>query len=406
MKACHAQAHGRHYIFAEIVNEHGLFGHRIHFPQRMVINHWRRFAPSHPAGIDPLRKVKHKRKGGLEMSHVNPPPFSDHRWDVESSAFAEDQVRTGNWNVSAGLRLDQYKFAVNETAWSPRLGVSRFIPSLNLLVHASYDRVFQTPALENLLVASSPKADTFSSAVLQLPVQPARANYYEVGFTKSFAGKVRVDGNVFRRDFQNFSDDNVLFNTGFGFPIAFANAHISGEEIQVSVPRWGRFSGFLSYSNQTGTGQGPFTGGLFLGAQISGVSDTSKFPISQDQRNTARARVRYQAASRLWFAAAAEFGSGLPVSLDNPINYSDALAQYGAAILNQVNFGAGRVRQNFSLDVSAGGTLYHKEAKEISGQLEINNLGNRLNVLNFASLFSGTAIAAPRSIGGHLKFTF
>jgi hypothetical protein len=337
---------------------------------------------------------------------LNPQSFSDHRWDVESSAFAEDQARIGNWNVSAGLRFDQYKFAVNESAWSPRLGVSRFIPSLNLLVHASYDRVFQTPAMENLLVASSPKADTFSNAVLQLPVPPARANYFEVGFTKSFAGKLRVDGNVFRRDFRNFSDDNVLLDTGVSFPIAFANAHIFGEEIQVSVPRWGRFSGSISYSNQTGTGQGPLTGGLFLGAQISGISDTSKFPISQDQRNTARARVRYQAASRLWFAAAAEFGSGLPVSLDNPINYSDALAQYGAAILNQVNFGAGRVRPNFSLDVSAGGTLYHKETKEISGQLEINNLANRLNVLNFASLFSGTAIAAPRSISAHLKFTF
>jgi outer membrane receptor for Fe3+-dicitrate len=256
------------------------------------------------------------------------------------------------------------------------------------------------------LVASSTKADTFSSAVLQLPVQPASANYYEVGFTKSFAGKLRVDGNVFRRDFRNFSDDNVLFDTGVSFPIAFANAHISGEEIQVSVPRWGRFSGFVSYSNQTGTGQGPLTGGLFLGDQISGVSDTSKFPVSQDQRNTARAHVRYQAASRLWFAAAAEFGSGLPVNLDKPLDYATALTQYGAAILNQVNFGAGRVRPNFALDASAGGTLYHKETREISGQLEINNLANRLNVLNFASLFSGTAIAAPRSVSARLKLTF
>jgi hypothetical protein len=145
---------------------------------------------------------------------------------------------------------------------------------------------------------------------------------------------------------------------------------------------------------------------LFLGSQIAGISDTSKFPISQDQRNTARARVRFQAATRLWFAAAAEFGSGLPVSLDNPINYNDALTQYGAAILNQVNFGAGRVRPNFSLDASAGATLYHKETREASFQLEVNNLTDRLNVINFASLFSGTAIAAPRSVSARLKLAF
>jgi hypothetical protein len=333
-------------------------------------------------------------------------PFSDRRWDVESSAYGEDQIRLGKWNVSVGLRFDQYKFAVSETAWSPRISVSRYISSLHLLVHGSYDRVFQTPALENLLLASSPKAQAFSGAVLQLPVQPARANYFEAGFTESFGGKLRIDGNVFRRDFHNFSDDNVLLDTGISFPIAFSTAEIFGEEIQIALPRWGRFSGFLSYANQTGTGQGPITGGLFLGSQIAGISDTSKFPISQDQRNTARARVRFQAASRLWFAAAAAFGSGLPVSLDNPIDINDALAQYGAAILNQVNFGAGRVRPNFSLDASAGATLYHKEAREVSFQLEVNNLTGRLSVLDFASLFSGTAIAAPRSASARLKLAF
>jgi len=337
-------------------------------------------------------------------TNMNPQAFSDHRWDVESSAYAEDQIRLGNWNVSAGLRFDQYKFAVSESAWSPRLSISRYISSIHLLVHGSYDRVFQTPALENLLLASSPKAQAFSGAVLQLPVRPARANYFEAGFTESFAGKFRIDGNVFRRDFHNFSDDNVLFDTGVSFPIAFSTAEIFGEEIQIAVPRWGRFSGFVSYANQKGTGQGPITGGLFLGSQIAGIPDTSKFPISQDQRNTARVRVRYQAAQRLWVAASAEFGSGLPVS--DPISYNDALAQYDAAILSQVNFSAGRVRPNFSLNAAAGATFYHKETREISAQLEVNNLSDRLNVLNFASLFSGTAIAAPRSISARLRLAF
>jgi len=335
---------------------------------------------------------------------LNPQAFSDHRWDVESSAYAEDQIRLGNWNVSAGLRFDQYKFAVSESAWSPRLSISRHISSIHLLVHGSYDRVFQTPALENLLLASSPKAQAFSGAVLQLPVRPARANYFEAGFTESFAGKLRIDGNVFRRDFQNFSDDNVLFDTGVSFPIAFSTAEIFGEEIQIAVPRWGRFSGFVSSANQKGTGQGPITGGLFLGSQIAGIPDASKFPISQDQRNTARVRVRYQAAQRLWVAASAEFGSGLPVS--DPISYNDALVQYDAAILNQVNFAAGRVRPNFSLGAAAGATFYHKETREISAQLEVNNLSDRLNVLNFASLFSGTAIAAPRSVSARLRLAF
>jgi len=332
--------------------------------------------------------------------------FADRRWDIEPSAYVQDQIRLGHWNISAGLRFDHYGFAVNESAWSPRIGISRFIASMNLLVHASYDRVFQTPAIENLLLASSPQLDSVNSLVLRIPVRPGRANYFEAGFTKSLAGKLRIDGNVFRRDFHNFPDDDTLLNTGISFPIAFSTARIDGEEVQIGVPHWGRFSGFVSYSNQKGIGQGPLTGGLFLGDKARNSANSSAFPISQDQRNTVRARIRFQAMERLWFAATAGYGSGLPVNLDQPIDYNTALIQYGPAILNRVNFAAGRVRPNFSLDASAGATLFHKESKDISVQLEANNLTNRVNVLNFASLFSGTAVAAPRSVSARLKLSF
>jgi hypothetical protein len=335
--------------------------------------------------------------------------FSDRQWDIEPSAYVQDQIRLGKWNVSAGLRYDYYDFTVNKSAWSPRLGVSRFISSLDLLVHASYDRVFQTPAMENLLLASSPQLDSVSSLVVRLPVQPASANYYEIGFTKSVSGKVRIDANIFRRDFHNYPDDDVLLDTGISFPISFSSATIQGEEIQLSVPHWGRFSGALSYSNQTGVGQGPITGGLFLGSETAGIPDTSKFAVSQDQRNTARARVRYQATDRLWFATSAEYGSGLPADVNGPVDatqYNFLLQQYGSSILNEVNFGASRVRPNFALDAAAGVTLYHKEGKDLSFEIEGHNLTNKLNVLNFASLFSGTAVAPPASVSARLKFGF
>ncbi len=332
--------------------------------------------------------------------------FADRRWDIEPSAYMQDQVRLGKWNLSAGLRFDHYGFAVNESAWSPRVGVSRFIPALNLLLHASYDRIFQTPAMENLLLASSPQLDSVSDIVVRIPVRPARANYYEVGFTKSFSSKLRIDGNIFRRDFHNYSDDDTLLDTGISFPIAFSTAEIHGEEVQVAVPHWGRFSGFISYSNQTGVGQGPLTGGLFLGDEAASVSSTSKFPVSQDQRNTIRARVRFQATGKLWLATSSEFGSGLPADLNLPVDVSLLLSQYGPAILNQVNINANRVRPNFSLDAAAGATLYHKESRDITLQIETNNLTGRVNVINFASLFSGTAVGPPRSVSARLKLGF
>jgi hypothetical protein len=332
--------------------------------------------------------------------------FSDRAWDVEPSAYVQDQIHLGKWNASIGLRFDHYGFQVHETGWSPRIGVSRYLPSLNLLIHASYDRVFQTPAVENILLASSPQVDSLNPLVVRLPVRPARGNYYEVGVTKAIGGKLRLDANVFRRDFHNYSDDDVLLDTGISFPISFARARVAGEEVRLELSRWGRFSGYLSYANQSGLGQGPITGGLFLGSEASsGLTDTSKFAITQDQRNTARARVRFQAISRIWFAAGAQYGSGLPAEVGGA-DPAELLAQYGPAILSRVNFARGRVRPNFALDAAAGFEAYHKEQRSISFQIEAANLTDRVNVINFASLFSGTAVAPPRSLSAHLKFSF
>lgn len=332
--------------------------------------------------------------------------FADRHWDVEPSAYVQDQLRLGRWNVSAGLRYDLYRFVVHESAWSPRVGVSRFVPRLNLLLHASYDRVFQTPAMENLLLASSPQLDAISPSVLRLPVRPARANYYEGGLTKAFLGKLRLDANVFRRSFRNYPDDDVLLDTGISFPISFAKARIYGEELRLEVPHWGRFSGYLSYANQSGIGQGPITGGLFLGSDAANaLTDTSKFAVSQDQRNTAHARIRFDAPRRTWLALSTGYGSGLPADTgDADPNF--LLAQYGPQILSQVNLPLGRVRPNLSVDVAGGAELYRKEQRSAVFQIQVSNLADRVNVINFASLFSGTAVAPPRTVSARLRLTF
>jgi outer membrane cobalamin receptor len=334
--------------------------------------------------------------------------FSERRWDIEPSAYVQDQMHLGNWNVSAGLRFDHYRFVVKESAWSPRVGVSRYVPSLNLLVHASYDRVFQTPAVENLLLASSPRLNSINPVVLRLPVRPARGNFYEAGATKALGGKLRVDANIFRRDFGNYSDDDVLLDTGVNFPIAFAKGRIIGEEVRIEVPEWGRFSGYLSYANQSGVGQGPITGGLFLGSDAaSGLTDTSRFAVTQDQRNTLHARVRFQAANRVWLALGGQYGSGLPVNLGSGmVNTNFLVSQFGADIVNQVDFNRGRVRPNFAMDAAVGAELYRKEQRSAALQIQVANISDRLNVINFASLFSGTAVAPPRSVSGRLKLTF
>jgi hypothetical protein len=342
----------------------------------------------------------------FDLGTQTPFQFADRQWDIEPAAYVQDQWHRNNWNVEAGLRFDHYGFVVQESAWSPRIGISRYVPSLNLLLHASYDRVFQTPAIENLLLASSPLLKSIDPIVVRLPVRPAHANYYEGGLTKAVLGKLRLDANIFRRDFHDYSDDDVLLDTGVSFPISFARARIFGEELRLEVPHWGRFSGYLSYANQSGIGQGPITGGLFLGSDAANqLTDTSKFAVSQDQRNTLRTYVRFQAPARVWLALGTQYGSGLPADIgDADPNF--LLTQYGPQILSQVNLALGRVRPNLSVDVAGGAELYRKEQRSAVLQIQVSNLADRVNVINFASLFSGTAIAPPRSVSARLRLTF
>jgi hypothetical protein len=71
-----------------------------------------------------------------------------------------------------------------------------------------------------------------------------------------------------------------------------------------------------------------------------------------------------------------------------------------------VDLQRGRVRPNFSIDLAGGSEVYRKERRSAALQIQVANLADRLNVINFASLFSGTAVESPRSISARLKLTF
>jgi hypothetical protein len=194
----------------------------------------------------------------------------------------------------------------------------------------------------------------------------------------------------------NFAADDVLLNTGVSFPIAFDRADIRGTEVKLELPRWWGTSASLGYTHMVGFGWLPITGGLFLGDEASSaLGSTERFPISQDQRHTLPGRVSYQISPRLWLASAVSYGSGLPVEFDGGRN--DAIEQFGERIVDRVDFENGRVRPSFSLDAPSSFVLFQRGQQRIRVQADVLNLTSRLNVINFAGLFSGTALAPHRS---------
>ena len=315
----------------------------------------------------------------------------------------QDLIRLGNWTISAGLRWDHYQLLLNRQAVDPRFSISHYFPSADLVLHFSYDRVFQTPSSENILLSSSTAATSLDPVSLQLPVAPSEGNYFEAGLTKSFFKRFKLDANYFRRDVNNYADDDQINNTTISFPISLQKAIIYGAEAKVDVPDWHGFSGFLSYSYTVGNAWFPVTGGLFLGDNAV-IPTSGHFPDSQDQRNTVRGRLRYQVTSRLWIAGGIQFDSGLPFQFNG--DPSTVLAEYGQQVLNRINFDQGRIYPTFQVNASAGVDIYKSERMKMSFQIDGQNLTNVLDVIDFGGLFSGNAIGPSRSVNARLKLGF
>jgi hypothetical protein len=333
--------------------------------------------------------------------------FIGNRPDLEQSVFVQDLIRLKNWNISVGLRWDHYQLLVNQQALDPRFSISRYFPSVGLLAHFSYDRVFQTPSFQNILLSNSNAIVSLDPTnFLRLPLEPSQGNYYEAGLTKVFLGKIKLDTNYFRRLVDNYADDDQIQNTTVSFPIAFRKSIIYGAEAKLEIPDWRGFSGFVSYSYTVGNAWFPVTGGLFLGtdATTATAQILGHFPDSQDQRNTVRGRVRYQVKPRFWIAGGVQYDTGLPFEFNG--DPATVLAEYGQQVLNRINFARGRIYPSFVVNASAGANVYKSDRVNMQFQVDGQNLTNILDVIDFGGLFSGNAIGPSRSFALRLTTNF
>jgi len=147
----------------------------------------------------------------------------------------------------------------------------------------------------------------------------------------------------------------------------------------------------------------PVTGGLFLGDEVSLGAPGERVTITQDQRYTLRGRVNAQVRPGMWVALGAAFDSGLPFEDDEAGESTDDVPP---RVVERVNLETGRVRPSFTLDASAGWVVKKTSKGRIELQADIRNVTNALRVINFAGVFSGTALAAPRAYAARVRVEF
>jgi outer membrane cobalamin receptor len=329
------------------------------------------------------------------------------------TGFLQDNVRLGRWQLSLGLRHDDYRFLAKGVQLQPRLGVSYHLKETNTVFRASYNRTFQTPPNENLLLSNSDESsvlvapnvrETLGGALVL--VAPERQNFYEAGLEQALFGRLSLNASYYHKNAVDQQDNNNFFNTGIIFPMSLARIRVNGAEGRLVLPDYRGFSATLSVTHMRAISTPPFTGGLFIGNSAVDILSSGPFVIDHDQKLSLQTVLQYTSPKGFFVTASIRHDSGL---VTNPSDPEQVAADPDfAPLLPYVNLTSNppRTRPRTITDVAAGYARSSEGRRRWELTLQISNLTNKTALYNFQSLFVGTRLAPPRTAGLRFRWFF
>jgi hypothetical protein len=286
------------------------------------------------------------------------------------------------------------------------VGVAWRVPGRDVVLRASYNRTYQTPPNENLLLSNSEAASQLAPESVRealggawKPIRPERQNVYEAGAQAAVGRFATVDLSVYRKDSIDQQDNNNFFDTGIIFPTTLQRIRVTGAEARLSMlPRRG-VSGSVSVTTGRAISSPPFTGGLFLGQDAVDLLSAGPFAIDHDQRLGIHGTVSYDAPGPWWAAASVRYDSGLVANPSDPVQV--AADPDFADLLPYVDLlgDPARVRPRTIVDLGVGVDFRDgRGVRRWGAQLQVTNVTNRVALYNFQSVFVGTRLVQPRTV--------
>lgn len=359
------------------------------------------------AGYIPTLEAHDLTRGGA------PFVFANKATGAMDSAFVQDTVRLGQFTATLGLRYDNYRFLVTGDQWQPRLGVAYHLRATNTVLRASWNRNYQTPPNENLLLSSSDAAAVLVPASVRqafgravTPIRPERQNVYEVGVQQGAGRALSLTAAYYHKDSRDLQDNDNFLNTGIIFPITIRQSRTNGLEARVVLLPVGGLSGSLSISHIRTVVTPPFTGGLFLGSSAVDSFSAGPFVIDHDQPLGMHGLAQYNIRRHLWISTGVRYDSGLVANPSDPAvvsedpDYSDLLPYVNLSGL------PARVRPRTVADLALGYEYVKADRRAFDITLQLSNVANTTALYNFQSIFVGTRLIQPRSASLKVRFWF
>ncbi|MEQ1869502.1 MAG: TonB-dependent receptor [Vicinamibacterales bacterium] len=340
--------------------------------------------------------------------------FDEARTGHQASAFVQSTLQVSRTTFNLGLRYDEYRFLVVGRQLQPRIGVAYRVPGRPLVLRASYNRNYQTPPNENLLLSSSEAASRLAPASVRdalggsyQPIRPERQDVYEGGVQLSAWGWLTVDGSWYRKLSRDQQDNNNFFDTGIIFPTTLRAIRVTGAEGRLSLLSRRGLSGSISATTGRAISSPPFTGGLFLGQDAVDLLSAGPFAIDHDQRLGIHGLLSFHPEGPWWTSGSVRYDSGL---VANPSDAAEVAADPDFRdLLPYVNLAATppRVRPRTVVDLAAGFDASGPHGRRTwSGQIQVTNLTNTTALYNFQSVFVGTRLVQPRTLSMRVTRSF
>ncbi len=329
-----------------------------------------------------------------------------------SSVFLTDQIRLDRWTLSLGLRYDSYRFLVNGGQWQPRLGLAYHLRETGTVLRLSYNRLYQTPPNENLLLSNSeaalavtPRAvrDFFGNRVNR--IQPERQNFFEAGLQQRVSNSVTFSASVYHKNATDQQDNNNFFDTGIIFPITLAKIRVNGAEGRVEFRERKGFSGSISVTHARAISTPPFTGGLYLGNDAIEALIAGPFVIDHDQALGVHGVLAYTHRRGFFGTLNSRYDSGLVANPSDPAEVAADPDYFDLLPLVSLSSNPARVRPRTVHDVALG-YRHGADKTRWEAMLQVSNLGNAQALYNFQSVFVGTRVVQPRTLGIRWRFFF
>lgn len=326
------------------------------------------------------------------------------------TAFVRDRLHWRNVVLDLGLRLDRYSMLVAATDLQPRVGLAYHVESTGTVVRASYNRNFQTPPNENLLLANSQQSALLAPPDVRrslnggsIPIQPQYQNVYEAGLQQSIAGLVSVDAAFYHKHSTNPQDNDNFLDTGIIFPTSLAFSRVNGFDARIVLPERRGVSGSLSATHFRAIVTPPFTGGLFLASSSIDALSEGPFVIDHDQALGLSGSVIYRPRKHWWTSWQVRYDSGLVANPSDPGEVAADPDYFDQLPYVDLLGDPPRIRPRTIIDAAFGYEHYRADRRVWEVALQVSNLTNRVALYSFQSVFVGTRVLQPFTASARLR---